>query len=40
MRGGSWFISDSEEYVRVAFRLAGQPDDWGEYIGFRCVRPE
>jgi formylglycine-generating enzyme required for sulfatase activity len=39
LRGGAWNFSDL--YVRSAGRpIAGNPDYWVDYFGFRCVRSQ
>jgi formylglycine-generating enzyme required for sulfatase activity len=37
LRGGSWVNDDSN--LRAADRGRFFPDDWVDYIGFRCARP-
>ncbi len=36
LRGGSWYID--REVARCAFRVRFDPDDWDDFVGFRCAR--
>ena len=36
LRGGSWYFVST--YLRAAIRFRSLPDNWNDYIGFRCVR--
>jgi serine/threonine-protein kinase len=38
LRGGSWIGVDSS--VRSVYRLSTDPDYWGDFVGFRCVRSQ
>ncbi|MFZ4848781.1 MAG: formylglycine-generating enzyme family protein [Caldilinea sp.] len=37
LRGGSWGSGDG---VRSVYRLSTDPDYWGDFVGFRCVRSQ
>lgn len=35
IRGGGW--GNSAYFTRITYRYFGTPDNWGNYIGFRCA---